>query len=133
MNGKRRVRLVCNDLESRIAPATLVNPTTLSYVDIDGDKVTVTASTGAFSLSNPNGGFGDTFALSNPNAIGGQQLVLIDLASPSYQGADFTVSVAKAGNGDGLAAVGLIEGLDLGAVRINGDLGEIDCGDSDTS
>lgn len=133
MSTKRRVRLSCNDLESRFAPATLVNPTTLTYVDIDGDKVTVTASTGTFSLSNPNGGFGDTFALSNPNAIGGQQLLLVDLASPSFQGADFTVSVVKSGNGDGLAAVGLIEGLDLGTVRIQGDLSEIDCGDSDTS
>src|SRR5207244_3283262 len=93
----------------------------------------VTASTGPFSLSNPNGGFGDTFALSNPNAIGGQQLFLVDLTSPSFQGADLTVSVAKAGNGDGLAAVGWIKGLDLGTVRIQGDLGEIDCGDSNTS
>jgi hypothetical protein len=31
-------------LETRIAPATLVNPTKLTYTDIDGDKVTVTIS-----------------------------------------------------------------------------------------
>ncbi len=31
-------------LEDRIAPATLLNPTTLVYTDVDGDAVTVKVS-----------------------------------------------------------------------------------------
>lgn len=125
-------------LETRIAPATLVNPTTLTYTDIDGDKVTVTTSAGAFAFANPPNGtsFTDTFVLTAPNAIGGQQLELIDLRQGSgFQGANLTVSVVAAGGGDGLAAVGLIfaPGIDLGNVFVKGDLGEIDCGDNDTA
>jgi hypothetical protein len=110
-------------LESRIAPATLVNPTTLTYTDIDGDLVTVKTSAGAFAFANPpNGvGFTDTFVLTAANAIGGQQLQLIDLRQGSgFQNANLTVSVVHAGGGDGLAAVGLIyaPGIDLGMVSI---------------
>lgn len=125
-------------LELRIAPATLVNPATLTYTDIDGDKVTVTASTGAFVFANPPNGtaFTDTFVFTAPNAIGGQQLQLVDLRQGSgFQGADLTFSVVKAGSGDGLAAVGLIlaTGIDLGKINVKGDLNEIDCGDDDTT
>ncbi|MGB8169936.1 MAG: hypothetical protein WCF18_20705 [Chthoniobacteraceae bacterium] len=125
-------------LESRIAPATLVNPKTLAYTDIDGDRVTVTASAGAFVFANPPSGTMnvDTFVFTAPNGIGGQQLQLVDLRQGSgFQGADLTVSVVKAGAGDGLAAVGLIlaTGIDLGKVTVKGDLGEIDAGDLDTA
>ncbi len=125
-------------LESRIAPATLVNPRTLTYIDLDGDKVTVTVSAGALVFANPPSGTAlvDTFVFTPPNAIGGQQLQLIDLRQGSgFEGADLAVSVVKAGFGDGLAAVGLIlaTGIDLGTVTVKGDLGEIDAGDADNS
>jgi hypothetical protein len=122
-------------LESRFAPATLVNPTTLRYADIDGDLVTVTTSAGTFTLSNPNGDFTDSFVFTPPNAVGGQQLFFVHLSGSGFQGADLTFTVVQAGNGDGLAAVGKIDarGVDLGAVRVNGDLGEIDVGDANTA
>ena len=36
-------------LESRIAPATLVNPTTVTYTDVDFDLVTIKSSKGTFA------------------------------------------------------------------------------------
>ena len=36
-------------LEARIAPAVLLNPTTVAYKDMDGDLVTVKTTKGAFA------------------------------------------------------------------------------------
>src|SRR5262249_44426313 len=41
---RRRVRLQVEELETRLAPAVLVNPTTVKYQDVDGDNVTVKLS-----------------------------------------------------------------------------------------
>src|SRR5438067_1842107 len=97
-------------LESRFTPASL-----LAYTDIDGDKVTVTASAGN---------------LAGHATIVGGQLQLLDLSDPSFNGASLTVSVVKAGAGDGRAAVGRINAgtNNLGAVSIKGDLAVIDAG-----
>ncbi len=97
-------------LEARIAPASV-----LAYADIDGDKVTITSSIGN---------------LANHATIVGGQLQLLDLSDPSFNHANITVSVVKAGAGDGLAAVGRINAgaNDLGVVSIKGDLGDIDAG-----
>src|SRR3989442_10679325 len=94
-------------LEPRIAPASV-----LPYTDIDGDKVTITSSAGD---------------LTGHATIVGGQLRLLDLSDPSFNHANITFSVVKAGAGDGLAAVGRINGgsNDLGVVVVKGDLGDI--------
>ncbi len=116
-------------LESRIAPATFVNATTVIYTDLDGDAVTVKTSTGEFFLA-------ANFAFGPANPAGGEQLRQIFLAGPSadgFDGANLTVSVVKKPGGDGLVNVGeIISDRDLGAVSVKGDLGAIACGDFTT-
>jgi hypothetical protein len=111
-------------LESRIAPAVLViNPSTATYTDVDGDLVTIKVSTGDLN----GAGF------SSVNAGVGEQLRQIDLSGGGFDGANLTITVKKAPGGDGLANVGHIEstGHDLGKVTIPGDLGQIDAGNGD--
>jgi hypothetical protein len=97
-------------LELRFTPASV-----FAYTDIDGDKVTLTATAGN---------------LAGHATIVSGQLQLLDLSDPSFNGASLTVSVVKAGAGDGLAAVGRINAgtNNLGAVAIRGDLAVIDAG-----
>jgi hypothetical protein len=40
----RQVRIEVEQLETRLAPATLVNHNTVTYRDVDGDSVTVSIS-----------------------------------------------------------------------------------------
>lgn len=98
-------------LEARIAPAAA----SVEYVDIDGDKVKITASTGPINLL----------------VIPDGQLKLLNLDDPGFQGANITFTVTKVPGGDGLADVGRINaGMhDLGSVTVKGDLGVIDAGD----
>src|SRR5262249_33899602 len=65
----------------------------------------------------------------------GQQLQLLDLRDPAFQGTNITTFLTRAPAGDGLVNVGRVNaiGRDLGNVSINGDLGAIDCGDIDTT
>lgn len=108
-------------LEARIAPATLVNPTTVTYTDSDGDFVTVKSSAGAFDLAQ------FTFA-----PLGaGEYLVRLDLSGlPAFQGANIAITAEKT-LGDGLTTINQIkaDGVDLGKVRIDGDLLRISAGD----
>jgi hypothetical protein len=131
-------------LERRIAPASLVNPSTLMFTDIDGDTVTIEFSRPLFDLpaSTLNTKLDDVFKFSAGDAHSGtetpQQLQLIDLTKApvvdfnnAAAGISFTISATKTGQtGDGLADIGAIKasGLSLGAVTIDGDLGQIDCG-----
>lgn len=106
-------------LESRIAPAAVFR-----YTDVDGDKVTLTSSTGVDA------------DLGNAAHVGGGQLQLLDLQTAmfgnEFRDADLTFSVVKAAGGDGLAHVGFINatGVDLGKVTIKGDLARIVAGDA---
>lgn len=101
-------------LEARIAPATV-----LSFTDVDGDSVALTVSVGDLSGT----------AAFVPVGVG-QQLVLLDLSDPQFAGADFTASVKRGVNGDGLVNIGRINagGHGLGKVRVSGDLAAIDAG-----
>lgn len=109
-------------LESRIAPAAIAH-----YTDVDGDKVTVTSSTGV------------SFDLGNALHVTGGQLQSLELKSATFGGefvgANITFTVVKAAGGDGLANVGYIDatGVDLGTVTVLGDLGRIDAGNMTTS
>ncbi|MEA3188731.1 MAG: hypothetical protein QOD99_2561 [Chthoniobacter sp.] len=119
-------------LESRIAPAsvTVVNNLTATYTDFDGDHVTLKI-TGA---GNWNDAIFTTQDNTNPGApANALQLQKIDFNKVStFDGTDITVSVTKAANGDGLAAIGQIDAseLNLGKVTIKGDLGSIQAGDT---
>src|SRR5262245_60672114 len=133
---KSRVCLQIEQLESRLAPATLLNPTTLNYTDVDGDAVTVHVSKGSFTLSNPNGGPSDDFTFVNSGL--GQQLQLIDFSDDGgkFAHANLTITATRTNlGGDGLVNVGYLNslGFDLGAVSIHGDLGRVNVGDTDTS
>src|SRR5262245_1401405 len=115
MKTTRRARLFLEALEARIAPASV-----LPFIDVDGDKVRVIASAGDLAGK-------ATFA----NVGRGQQLQLLDLTDPSFQGANITTTVTRSPTGDGLVNIGRIDssGRDLGNVSINGDIGDIDVGD----
>ncbi len=103
------------------------------YTDLDGDRVTITVSKGRLSA--------DDFVMSGEGATvpGGEALVLVDFSDDGgeFNRADLTL-VAKHNRlgGDGHSDVGFIDAsggqTDLGRVYIDGDLGQIAAGNSDT-
>ena len=96
-------------LEARIAPAVLINPLNpklATYIDVDGDKVTIANSLGAFTNAN--------FMSVNRGTVGGEQLLLIDLHHGGFDNANLTISVVKVKGGDGLGR--------LGALTVKGDI-----------
>lgn len=102
-------------LESRIAPAAAF----VTYTDIDGDQVKITASTGPLDLADLTFVGGGTSG----------QLAKLDLTDADFVGAKISFSVVKKGDGDGLVNVGYIEAPEAGflnSVSLNGDLGRID-------
>lgn len=121
-------------LESRIAPATLVNPTTVTFQDVDGDLVTVKSSKPIFVDATINNVF--TFAggsgVDGLNGIA-QQLQAIDLTQLGTPAdatkTNITISAQRSSitGGDGFVNVGAIlaSGIDLGTVTVKGDLGRI--------
>jgi hypothetical protein len=115
-------------LEDRLAPAVLVN-NTLTYQDVDGDNVTVQVSKG--TLAQNDFTFNSPFANTGP-----QQLQLLNLTSPQFQGANLSVTAVRSAvhGGDGFVNIGEIQAIevDLGAVTVQGDLGKILAGDGNT-
>jgi hypothetical protein len=93
---------------------------TATFIDGDGDVVTLKVSKGSLSQRDFDfsGGVWRGLNLSDD----GQE----------FAGANVSVSVKKSPVGDGLVNLGAIhaEGLDLGSVRVPGDLGQIDAGDA---
>src|SRR4051812_23521577 len=135
----RRPRcLRVESLEGRLAPATLVSPTVLTYQDVDGDRVTVTSSRPIF-----NAGTIDSVFRFSPAGVTGvntqpQQLQVIDLVpvAEAAGGTSLTVTAARsaANGGNGFANVGRVSAaVDLGAVVIKGDLGRITAGDGNAA
>ena len=102
-------------LENRIAPSSI------TFVDVDGDAVTIKSSKGDL-----------TGKATFDNLGAGKQLVQLDLADSAFQGADIRITAAKSAHGDGLVNVGYINatGRDLKSVTVDGDLGRIDAGDA---
>jgi hypothetical protein len=114
---------------------TIVNSTTASYFDQDGDKVTVkiTGAAPGASLSK------DDFRFSTGQF--GSQLKLLNFSDDMQEWAHANITISavpfKTGTvtrGDSFATVGYINatGVDLGKVIVNGDLGQIDAGDATT-
>src|ERR1043166_1463113 len=142
-------------LENRIAPATIVNPHTLTYQDVDGDSVVVKVSKPLFQsadLANAIFQFTNVLGVGISGAVNGsnntpEALDTIDLRNLSNmaiaQGMNISVTVqSKLGVGNGEANVGQIlaatldpetlqfsQNIDLGVIRIQGNLGRIDVGD----
>jgi hypothetical protein len=132
---KRRAALQLEPLENRDAPATLVSATKLTYQDIDGDNVTVTLSKPLLNPGNVDSIFlFDTGNVNNVNTAR-QQLQTIKLTSVGAAAGTSITTVATpslATGGDGFAALGQIDatGIDLGPVKIDGDVGRIRAGDA---
>jgi hypothetical protein len=121
------VRLAVEPLEPRRAPAVLVNPTTVTYTDVDGDTVTVRTTKGTFDVAS-NFLFVDT----DPGPAVREQLQQIKVGA-DFDGATLTVIATRSSTngGDGFANVGYIfANSHLGAVTVDGDLGRIMAGDS---
>jgi len=113
-------------LEPRVAPAVIVNPTTVTYTDLDGDPVMVQITKG--TLTADDFVFDSDFASSGP-----QQLLRIDLAGDTTKAkSDLTINIGPVPVGDGFANIGYIDatGIDLRDVIVMGDLGRIDAGDA---
>jgi hypothetical protein len=110
-----------------IAPVvTLVNATTATYRDVDGDLVTIKTSKGTLGISD--------FLLFSAGTVGGAQLAVTNFADDGveFQGADLTITAQRTAlGGDGQVNVGRIEasGVDLGKVSVAGDLRAIFAGD----
>jgi hypothetical protein len=126
-------------LESRRLLATLVNPTTVTYQDVDGDTVTVALSKSVLNAGNVNTIFNFNTGSVNGDNSAPQQLQFLDLSSltaASFGGGNITITAKRSNNGgDGLVNVGYINGgaLNLGAVSVHGDLGGIDAGDGSSA
>ncbi len=91
-----------------------------TYTDTDGDLVTVTNTVGKL-----------TAGLFTGVASGsGDQWQTLDLSGGGFDLSALTVTVVKAGGGDGFTSLGYLNstGHPLGAVTIKGDLGRIDAG-----
>lgn len=124
MTSRSRSILAVECLESRLAPAvTIVNATTATFTDVDGDLATIKVSTGTLTAG----------LFTTGGAALGEQLQTIDFSGGGFDHADLTVSAKRVPTGDGLVNVGYINstGHDLGKVTVVGDLAQVDAGDSD--
>jgi len=133
--ARRRIGLQVEQLEFRCTPATLVNPTTLTYQDIDGDDVRVVLSKPILTPLNANSIFKFSAGTVNGSNSVKQQLHAINLTNVGVpaEGTNITLTATRdlVNGGDGFAAVGQINatGIDLGAVSVDGDLGRVLAGD----
>ena len=120
-------------LEARIAPATLVNPTTVTFQDKNGDAVTVTISTPLFTTASVAKVFTfDTGSVNGDNSAE-QQLELLNITKLGHaaSGMDISITAVPVDSSPGVVNVGYINSsnIDLGNVTVGGDLGRISVGD----
>ena len=103
----------------------IVNDKTATYLDQEGDRVTVKVSQGTLDAGNFKMAF---------KANGGLELHLLNLSGAEFNLANVSILAKKtAAGGDGFAQVGRIDAtaVDLGKVTVGGDLAQIDAGDGD--
>jgi hypothetical protein len=125
---RRRLRL--EPLEDRRTPATLVDGTTVTFTDADGDAATVAFSKSVLTAAN----VGAVFQFDTPfDAPGPQQLQTLNL-SGLPAGLSVRVSGVAAGGGDGKVSLDWFRGSgkDFGTVSISGDVGRITAGSFNT-
>lgn len=132
-------RLEVIELEDRCVPANVLSPSSLIYQDKDGDSVLVSFTKPVLSAGNPNSifVFDSGAGAVNGNTSTPEQLQRIDLTTVLAAAVGTGITITSTRNptsksGDGFAAIGEIDasGIDLGAVKIDGDLGRIIAGDS---
>ena len=153
--GKRRTESSFEPLEGRIAPAILLNASTVQFKDADGDLVTVKFSKGLFTPglgldamldrvfkfdtgNARTAGNTDTAQVLQTLDLTGVAPSLFDLDKSITNGVSVSITAEPVnGQGDGLVNVGYVKasqsalnGLTLGTVIIEGDLGRIDAGTS---
>jgi hypothetical protein len=120
-------------LEDRIAPATLVSPTTVTYQDKNGDAVTVTISKPLFTQSSVAKVFTfDTGSVNGSNSTEQQlELLNIDKFGTAAKDMNISITAVPVSGSPGVVNVGYIKasGIDLGNVTVGGDLGRIAVGD----
>jgi hypothetical protein len=103
---------------------TLASKRKATFIDVDGDLVTIAVSKGTLKVEN--------FTLF-PSGLG-SQLALIDFSgAQEFSGATLTITAKRPSGTTGgavLVHVGAIDaaGIDLGKVVVSGDLGQIDAG-----
>jgi len=134
-------------LEDRIAPATIINPYTVTFQDTDGDAAIVKISKPLFKnavaagnilIFTTNDGSAETFG---GNSVGESLSEINLLGRTGAQGMNISVKVIpQVGVGNGQVDVGNIaaanfsvsdqvsQGIDLGSVYIQGNLGQITAG-----
>lgn len=121
-------------LESRRPLATLVDGSTVRYQDRDGDTVLVSLSRPLLTAANANAVFGfDSGGVDGGEGRQHLQEIRLTALGPAARGVDVFARVSPTGAaGDGVVAIGQIsaEGVDLGAVRIDGSLGRVRSGDA---
>jgi hypothetical protein len=90
------------------------------FTDVDGDLVTVRVSKGQLAQAD--------FTFSD----GIWQALDLSDDEAEFSGTNLSIMVKRAGGGDGFVNLGAIRatGVDLGAVSLRGDLGQIDAGDA---
>ena len=120
-------------LEARIAPATLVNPTTVTFQDKNGDAVTVTISKPLFTAASVAKVFTfDTGSVNGSNTAL-QQLETLNITAlgAAASGMNISITAKPINSSPGIVNVGYINSsdIDLGTVTIGGDLGRIAAGD----
>src|SRR4051812_21496410 len=97
-------------LESRDAPATLVNATTVPFQDVDGDDVTVKITKQLFWAATINNVFDFSVGSVNGNNATKQKCWGIDRSGLSAQGATLklTATPSTQHGGDGFANLGYL-------------------------
>lgn len=102
----------------------LIQPLNVTFADMDGDMIEAKFSKGELDFSNLR-------FEANANGIRLQSIDL--LGNPAFEGVSLTVSSKHGAVGDGFANIGRIDatGLNLGKVKIAGDLGQIIAGSGD--
>lgn len=125
--------VILEKFEDRIAPAVLINPSTVTFQDVDGDEVTVKFSKKILTSQETL----DEVLSLTPGDVSGEKLdgidlSLLDLTAAQLNRLGVTIVAKQAGGGDGLVNVGAIlgEGIDLGHVFVDGVLGKITAGNA---
>lgn len=143
----RREIVGIEPLEGRIAPATLIDASTISFTDLDGDHVTVHFSKPLFNqataeqralmleavFSFETHGTGGAMVASAFDSDGPQQLKLLDLSKFNLQGPksvaggiSISIIADQVGSGDGFTTVGRINGtFGTGTTAVSVGLGDV--------
>jgi hypothetical protein len=100
---------------------TLPSARRATFIDVDGDLITVTTDKGSWA--------GDNFVLV-PAGLGAQLALVTIAGDRTFAGASITISAERAGSGNGFVNVGAIDarGVNLDHVTVDGDLAQIAAG-----